>query len=92
MASAYRMLVAGVSAIAVLISLGIYVLIIGPLSAYLVPFLKLMTPPGMWTFLGGGMIDWLFPFIWFLITACAVLIIVRLFHQATETTGYEEQW
>ena len=92
MASAYKMLVAGVSAIVFLISLGIYSIIINPLQAYLVPILKLYTPPGMWTFLGGDMIDWLFPFIWFLITASAALIIVRMFHQATETTGYEEQW
>lgn len=90
MSSAYKMLVAGVSAIVVLISLGIYVLIINPLQAYVVPFLKLMTPPDQWVFLGGNMIDWIFPLIWFLITACAVLIIVRLFHQAAETSGYEE--
>jgi hypothetical protein len=92
MSSAYKMLVAGVSAIAVLISLGIYVLIIGPMEAYFVPFLKAYTPPDMWVFLGGNMIEWLFPLIWFLVTACAVLIIVRLFHQASEVSGYEEQW
>lgn len=92
MASAYKMLVAGISSIAVLISLGIYVLIIGPIEAYIVPFLKQMTPPAMWTMLGGDMVNWIFPFIWFLVTACAVLIIVRLFHQAAETSGYEGQW
>ena len=89
MASAFKMIVAGVSSIAVLISLAIYIIIIGPLEAHLIPILKIMTPPGMWTFLGGDMILWIFPFIWFLITACGVLIVVRLFHQASETSGYE---
>lgn len=88
MASSARMLAAGVSAIWVLLSLFIYVIIVGPLFNILIPFLHANTPEVYWVMLHGDMIDWLIPFVYILITLCGVFIIVRMFGEAFSVVDY----
>jgi len=89
MSSSARMLAAGVSAIWVIMCCGIYILIVGPLFNVLVPFLHRNTPLNQWEYLGGDMIYWIIPFVYTLICLCGVLVIVRMFAEATRTVDYD---
>ena len=89
MASSYRMLIAGLSALTGLVSLAIYVIFVQPFFAHFIPLLKANTPPYWWAYLHGDMIIWIMAMVYFLIIATAILIPVRLFLEATRTTGYE---
>lgn len=89
MTSAGRMLIAGISMLAVTLALGIYVIIFGTLFSKVVPLFKSMTPPYWWSALSGDSIVWMMAFIWVLIILCEIFIIVRLFHEASRTTSYD---
>jgi len=88
MASSARILAAGVSAIWVLLSLAIWVIIVGPLFNILIPFLHMNTAERYWVMLNGGMVEWAIPFVYILITLCGVLIIIRVFAEAFSTVDY----
>lgn len=88
MASSARMLAAGVSAIWVLLSLAIWVIIVGPLFNILIPFLHQNTPDVYWVMLNGEIVEWLIPFIYILIVLCGVLIIIRMFASAFSVVDY----
>jgi hypothetical protein len=89
MTSAGRMLIAGISMLAVTLALGIYTIIFGTLFSKVIPLFKSMTPPYWWSALGGEQIVWLSAFVWVLIILCEIFIIVRLFHEASRTTAYD---
>jgi hypothetical protein len=85
------MLVAGVSCAAIVLGLGIWIIVIGPFIAYFIPLLQTYTPPYWWTQLGGDNIVWIIGFIWFMIVGCAVLTLVRMFHEASRTVSYDAE-
>ena len=89
MTSAGRMLIAGISMLAVTLALGIYVIIFGTLFSKVVPLFKAYTPPVWWATLGGDQIIWLMSLVWVLIILCEIFIIVRLWHEASRTTSYD---
>ena len=89
MTSAGRMLIAGISMLAVTLALGIYTIIFGTLFSKVVPLFKSYTPPYWWNALGGDSIVWMMAFVWVLIILCEIFIIVRLFHEASRTTSYD---
>jgi hypothetical protein len=89
MASAGRMLIAGISMLVVTLALGIYTIIFGTLFSKVVPLFKSMTPPAYWAALGGDQIIWEMAFIWVLIILCEVFIIVRLWSEASRVTTYD---
>lgn len=89
MASAGRMLIAGISMLVVTLALGIYTIIFGTLFSKVVPLFKSMTPPYWWGVLGGDQIVWEMAFIWVLIILCEIFIIVRLWHEASRVTSYD---
>jgi hypothetical protein len=89
MGSSARMLAAGVSAIWVLMCLGIYLIIVGPLFNILVPFLHRNTAEYWWQYLGGDMIYWIIPFVYTLITLCGLIVIIRMFAEATRVVDYD---
>lgn len=88
MASSARMLAAGVGAIWTLMCCGIYIIIVGPLFNVLVPFLHRNTPEFYWNYLGGDMIYWMIPLVYTLICLCGLLVIIRMFAEATRTVDY----
>ena len=89
MTSAGRMLIAGISMLAVTLALGIYTIIFGTLFSKVVPLFKAYTPPVWWSALGGDQIVWMMAFVWVLIILCEIFIIVRLWHEASRTTTYD---
>ena len=89
MSSSARMLAAGVSAIWVIMCLYIYLIIVGPLFNKVIPFLHQSTPKVYWDYLGGGMSEWMIPFVYTLIVLCGVIIIIRMFAEATRTVDYD---
>lgn len=89
MTSAGRMLIAGISMLAVTLALGIYTIIFGTLFSKVIPLFKSMTPPYWWSQLGGDQIVWISAFVWVLIILCEIFIIVRLFHEASRSTSYD---
>lgn len=94
MSSSYRMLIAGVSAIAFIFALGIYVIVFGPFFSVVIPFFKSMTPPYWWAALGGNNIVWIAALVLTLIVLGAIFIVVRMFHEASRTTSYQrgDEW
>jgi uncharacterized membrane protein len=88
MTSAGRMLIAGISMLAVTLALGIYTIIFGTLFAKVIPLFKAYTPPAYWSMLGGDQIVWMTAFVWVLIILCEIFIIVRLWNEASRTTSY----
>lgn len=89
MASSARMLAAGVGAIWTIMCCYIYLLIVGPLFNVLVPFLHRNTPLNQWEYLSGDMIYWIIPFVYTLIVLCGLLVIIRMFAEATRTVDYD---
>ena len=89
MSSSARMLAAGVSAIWVIMCLYIYIIIVGPLFNVLIPFLHSHTPLSQWEYLGGNATEWMIPFVYTLIVLCGVIIIIRMFAEATRTVDYD---
>ncbi|MFA5716024.1 MAG: hypothetical protein WC998_09800 [Candidatus Paceibacterota bacterium] len=89
MASSARMLAAGVSAIWVIMCLYIYLIIVGPLFNKLVPFLHQNTPEYWWNYLNGGATEWMIPFVYTLIVLCGIIIIIRMFAEASRTVDYD---
>jgi len=89
MTSAGRMLIAGISMLAVTLALGIYTIVFGTLFSKVVPLFKAYTPPYWWNALGGEQIVWMMALVWVLIILCEIFIIVRLFHEASRTTTYD---
>jgi len=89
MTSAGRMLIAGISMLAVTLALGIYTIVFGTLFSKVVPLFKAYTPPAYWQSLGGDQIVWMMALVWVLIILCEIFIIVRLFHEASRTTTYD---
>ena len=89
MTSAGRMLIAGISMLAVTLALGIYTIIFGTLFSKVIPLFKSMTPPYWWTALSGDSIEWMCAYVWILIILCEIFIIVRLFHEASRSTTYD---
>jgi hypothetical protein len=92
MTSAGRMLIAGISMLAVTLALGIYTIIFGTLFSKVVPLFKSMTPPAYWSQLGGDQIIWMMAFIWVLIILCEIFIIIRLWSEASRTVEYNTGW
>ncbi len=88
MTSAGRMLIAGISMLAVTLALGIYTIIFGTLFSKVVPLFKSYTPPYWWNALGGDQIVWLMSFVWVLIILCEIFIIVRLWSEASRSIDY----
>jgi len=89
MASAGRMLIAGISMLVVTLALGIYTIIFGTLFSKVVPLFKSMTPPYWWNALSGDSIIWMMSLVWVLIILCEIFIIVRLWHEASRVTSYD---
>jgi hypothetical protein len=88
MTSAGRMLIAGISMLAVTLALGIYTIIFGTLFSKVIPLFKSMTPPVYWAMLGGDSIEWISAFVWVLIILCEIFIIVRLWSEASREISY----
>ena len=88
MTSAGRMLVAGISMLAVTLALGIYTIIFGTLFSKVIPLFQAYTPPAYWTMLGGDNVVWEVSLVWVLIILCEIFIIVRLWSEASRTTSY----
>ena len=89
MTSAGRMLIAGVSMLAVTLALGIYTIVFGTLFSTVVPLFKSYTPPVWWNALGGDSIIWMMSLVWVLIILCEIFIIVRLWSEASRVTSYD---
>jgi hypothetical protein len=51
-------------------------------------------PPYWWNYLGGNMVTWLIPFIFSLMLAAAIMIIVRVFAEIGNDVTYhdEDNW
>ena len=89
MTSAGRMLIAGISMLAVTLALGIYTIIFGTLFSKVIPLFQSMTPPAYWTMLGGDSIVWMCSYVWILIILCEIFIIVRLWSEASREVSYD---
>ena len=89
MTSAGRMLIAGISMLAVTLALGIYTIIFGTLFSKVIPLFQSMTPPYWWSALGGDQIIWEVSLVWVLIILCEIFVIVRLWSEASRTTAYD---
>jgi len=89
MGGSSRMLMAGLGSIWCIVCCALYIIIVGPLFNKLVPFLREYTPTYWWNALGGGMIDWIIPFVYILICLCGLLAIIRMCAEATVVVDYE---
>jgi hypothetical protein len=89
MGASSKMLQAGLGGVWILMCGAIYIIIVGPIFAKLIPVCQGNTNPVYWSMLGGGMIVWIVPFIYVLITLTGLLGLIRLVAQATEVVDYD---
>lgn len=91
MGRSVNMLIAGIGAATFLFSLMLMDIIFNPILVSVMNIVITNTNPYWWDKLGGNQIIWIIPYIFSLMLASAIMIIIRVFTEIGNDVKYEDE-